>query len=208
MTWKHDDGGRAAAGFKGDAGDCTVRAIAIAEERPYREVYDEVNAWMRERFPILWKEGKSGSSRTGIPRLQIAQILAEHGWTWVPTMKVGQGTKVHLRADELPGGRIICSVSRHLVAVVDGVVRDTHDCTRGGTRAVYGYWTKAQKKARETAQEPEPTVAADARRYLRRAGGNREAAAEDARWTGKLMRSPEKRARWEGVAQMIERFEV
>lgn len=67
---------------------------------------------------------------------------------------------------------------------------------------------KAKEKDRETAQEPASGVESDARRYLRRAGGNRQAAAEDARWTGKLMRSPAKRARWEGVAQMIERSEV
>jgi hypothetical protein len=24
--------------------------------------------------------------------------------------------------------------------VIDGVLHDTHDCTRGGTRCVYGYW--------------------------------------------------------------------
>jgi hypothetical protein len=34
-------------------------------------------------------------------------------------------------------------VSRHMVAVIDGVVYDNHDSTRGGSRAVYGYWTKA-----------------------------------------------------------------
>lgn len=31
-----NDGGRAAAGFRGKAGDCVCRAIAIAAERPYR----------------------------------------------------------------------------------------------------------------------------------------------------------------------------
>ena len=37
------DGGRAAAGFKGKAsGDCVCRAVAVAAEMPYREVYDLV----------------------------------------------------------------------------------------------------------------------------------------------------------------------
>jgi hypothetical protein len=39
-TFIFDDGGREAAGYKGFAGDCTVRAIAIATEKPYKEVYD------------------------------------------------------------------------------------------------------------------------------------------------------------------------
>jgi hypothetical protein len=72
-------------------------------------------------------------------------ILAERGWKWTATMGIGTGCTVHLRADELPSGRIIATVSGHLVAVVDGVVHDTHDPTRDGTRCVYGYY-------RETAE--------------------------------------------------------
>jgi hypothetical protein len=56
-------------------------------------------------------------------------------------MSIGQGCTVHLKADELPSGRLILSVSRHYVAMIDGVVHDTHDPSRGGTRCVYGYWT-------------------------------------------------------------------
>ena len=42
MTWTFDDGGRAAAGYKGNAGDCVVRAIAIASGGPYSEVYKDL----------------------------------------------------------------------------------------------------------------------------------------------------------------------
>jgi hypothetical protein len=55
-------------------------------------------------------------------------------------MQVGSGTKVHLRDGELPMGRLVVAVSNHVTAVIDGVVHDTHDPSRGGTRAVYGYW--------------------------------------------------------------------
>ena len=44
MDWHYSDGGRATAGYKGDAGDCVTRAIAIATEIPYQEVYDGLNA--------------------------------------------------------------------------------------------------------------------------------------------------------------------
>jgi len=64
------------------------------------------------------------------------------GWQWPPTMLIGQGCKVHLRAEELPAGRLVVSVSKHLVAVIDGVIQDTHDPSRNGTRCVYGYFTK------------------------------------------------------------------
>jgi len=56
-------------------------------------------------------------------------------------MSIGSGTKVHLRAEDLPTGRIVVQASKHVVAVIDGVMHDTHDPSRDGTRCVYGYWT-------------------------------------------------------------------
>ena len=35
MNWVYDDGGRNAAGFRGKAGDCVARSIAIATRLPY-----------------------------------------------------------------------------------------------------------------------------------------------------------------------------
>ena len=55
---------------------------------------------------------------------------------------IGSGCRVHLRAEELPPGRLIVSVSRHLVAVIDGVIHDTLDCSRNGSRCVYGYYSR------------------------------------------------------------------
>lgn len=44
MGFVYDDGGRGAAGFKGAAGDCVTRALAIATGKPYLEVYDDLHA--------------------------------------------------------------------------------------------------------------------------------------------------------------------
>ena len=41
LELKINDGGRAAAGYKGQAGDCVVRSIAIATGMNYQKVYDE-----------------------------------------------------------------------------------------------------------------------------------------------------------------------
>ena len=38
---KIDDGGRANAGYKGIAGDCVVRSIAIAANLSYKKVYED-----------------------------------------------------------------------------------------------------------------------------------------------------------------------
>jgi hypothetical protein len=46
-----------------------------------------------------------------------------------------------LCASELPQGALLVKVSKHLTAVIDGVIHDTHDCSRGGTRCVYGYFS-------------------------------------------------------------------
>lgn len=133
-AWEYDDGGRAAAGFRGDAGDCVTRAVAIATGRPYREVYDELAA-------LMASTGEPRSARNGISKKVTRAYLAALGWTWWPTMKIGSGCQVHLDAAELPAGRLVCQLSKHVVAVVDGTVRDTYDPTREGTRCVYGYWT-------------------------------------------------------------------
>lgn len=141
MKFKFDDGGRAEAGYKGLAGDCVCRAIAIVTGKPYKEVYDLINEFgSRER--ITKRHTRRSSARNGVAIKTERKIMEHLGWTWVPTMQIGQGCKVHLKEDELPAGRIIVSVSKHSTAVIDGVLHDTYDCTRGGTRCVYGYYIK------------------------------------------------------------------
>jgi hypothetical protein len=135
--WTFDDGGRAAAGFRGTAGDCAVRAVAIAGGVPYLTVYDALYDASRRI-----EGNRATSPRDGVSRRVIDAVLVDGwGWSWTPTMSIGSGTTVHLRADELPAGRLVARVTRHITAVVDGIVHDTYDPTRGGTRAVYGYWT-------------------------------------------------------------------
>lgn len=141
MEFVYDDGGRAAAGFKGKTGDCVCRAISIATERPYKEVYDLINEVAKTERTGSKKRGKS-SARKGVYKGTIAKVMERLGWKWKATMSIGSGCKVHLRSEELPGGRIVCSLSRHLVAVIDGVLHDTYDSTRGGERCVYGYFYK------------------------------------------------------------------
>lgn len=134
-----DDGGRAAAGFKGQTRDCVTRAVAIATGMPYREVYDLFNEQARSERP---RKGKSRSSaRTGVHNPTIRRVMASLGWEWHPTMGIGTGCTVHLAEGELPTGRLVVSCSKHVVAVLDGIVHDTYDPTRDGTRCVYGYFT-------------------------------------------------------------------
>lgn len=144
MRFVQHDGGRSEAGYQGRAGDCVARAVAIAAELPYQQVYDrlaEGNATQRRSS----RSGpRSKSARNGVHthRKWFKDYMTELGFRWVPTMVIGSGCTVHLRDGELPPGRLVVSVSRHMAAVIDGVLHDTYDCTRDGTRCVYGYWTK------------------------------------------------------------------
>jgi hypothetical protein len=75
------------------------------------------------------------------------KVLDHLGWEWVSTMGIGTGCTVHLDEAELPEGRIIARVSRHYVALIDGVIHDTGNPSRGGSRCVYGYWRQPAKQS-------------------------------------------------------------
>ncbi len=134
-----NDGGRSASGYVDQTGDCVTRAIAIVTGKSYQEVYEEIQARsLKER---LGKRKKTRSNpRTGVHKPLWKKYCKDLGMTWVPTMLIGSGCKVHLKPEELPKGKLVVAVSKHLVAVIDGVIHDTHDCTRNGTRCVYGYF--------------------------------------------------------------------
>ena len=140
-TFTYNDGGREAAGFKGSTGDCVTRSIAIITGKPYKEVYDAINDLAKNERTGKRKKKKS-NARTGVFKATSKKYLESLGYTWIPTMQIGQGCKVHLRSDELPSGRLIVKVSKHMTTMIDGVINDTYDCSRQGTRCVYGYFVK------------------------------------------------------------------
>ena len=146
MTYTYNDGGRKAAEYKGTASDCVCRAIAIAAELPYQEVYDalaEGNATQRERRSKSRTGVKTARSGIFTKRKWFKDYMKALGFEWTPTMTIGSGCTVHVRAEELPSGRLVLNLSRHSAAFIDGVLQDTYDGSRGGTRCVYGYWHKA-----------------------------------------------------------------
>lgn len=154
MKFQHNDGGRHAGGYKGLTGDCVTRSIAIATGKPYQQVYDDLNALGKQERAGKRKRGKS-SARNGVHKATIRKYLASIGWTWTPTMQVGSGCKTHLVDSELPTGRLIVQVSKHLTTVIDGVIHDTFDPQRStiivkngiqriAGRCVYGYWSKGE----------------------------------------------------------------
>ena len=148
MDFQKNDGGRAAAGYKGDTGDCVCRAITIASGLDYQFVYDKLTELTKEwRLTSNSRHARNAkprndSARTGVYKDVYHQFVLGLGFKWVPTMKIGQGCKVHLRAGELPKGKLIVQVSNHLTTSIDGVINDTYDPSRDATRCVYGYYIK------------------------------------------------------------------
>jgi hypothetical protein len=144
--WRRDDGGRRGAGD--GTHDCVPRAIAIATGKPYREVYAELAAairkyvrrWPRSRL-ARWikrrRDGRGFDPAYGVYVKIYRPYLESLGWQFTST----KDRKVRLRADELPSGRLIVEVHRHLVAVINQVIRDTSDSGGAGYRPVFGYYT-------------------------------------------------------------------
>ncbi len=147
MKFHLNDGGRKIAGYKGTTGDCVVRAISIATGLGYQKIYDDLFAAQKE-FAKGWSRAakaaaKNPSPRNGVHKPVIRSYLKSLGWTWIPTMQIGSGCTVHLNSDELPEGRLVISVSKHITSVIDGVLNDIYDCSRDDARCVYGYFIKA-----------------------------------------------------------------
>jgi hypothetical protein len=144
MDFKFNDGGRALAGFKGKTGDCVARAIAIAAELPYADVYKALAEGTGSQRASKRRGTRPASAAHGITvkRKWFKDYMQSIGFEFVATMGIGTGCKVHLRPDELPSGRLVVSVSKHYTAVIDGTVNDTWNPQRQSGRCVYGYWMR------------------------------------------------------------------
>lgn len=129
MKIEINDGGRSKYFSANKVGDCVTRAIAIVTQQDYKEVYDEITR-------IL-----GYTPRNGVNKRDVKKVMAAFGGKWHSCMSIGSGCKVHLTDNEVPmNGRIICQLSHHACAVINGVINDTYDASRNGTRCVYGYW--------------------------------------------------------------------
>jgi hypothetical protein len=124
ISFSKNDGGREVAGYKGNTGDCVTRAIAIATETPYQDVYDslyELGKNWEGRSKIAKAIRRSPSPRNGCHVPVAEKYLETLGWVKVKN-------KLKLDDDKFKSGRYICSVRRHYTSMIDGVLNDTWDC--------------------------------------------------------------------------------
>ena len=98
-----------------NAGDCVIRACAIALKMDYLDVKKQLFARAIENGFM------PNSEQTYEP------FLLEHGWIKNSPMKNSKNRKFQLGMMPVECDMIV-RMSKHLVAVVDGVVNDTWDC--------------------------------------------------------------------------------
>ena len=133
MQFYKTDGGRRDAGFKGNTGDCVTRAIAIATETPYRQVYRDLTALTKSMTG-----GLDTSVRRGCSRIVAHRYLIDLGWSVVRTPN---GYLTDAPTDEW----IIAALPRHKMAILDGTVHDSWDSrfcqrTKCGSPRLLGYY--------------------------------------------------------------------
>ena len=132
MDFIWNDGGRAACGFVGLAGDCVTRAISIATGVVYRDVYEQLGV-LCEKSP-----------RSGV-RIDVAnKYLTERNWQRQSVFDQAFDLQV------LPMGKVIVHLSKwndrspHFCTVIDRVVHDTWDASEDGDYFIHAFWTSAE----------------------------------------------------------------
>ncbi|MCA9186781.1 MAG: DUF2786 domain-containing protein [Pirellulaceae bacterium] len=112
MEFVWHDGGRAACGFVGQAGDCVTRSVAIVTGDKYRDVYDRM------------AQLGGSTPRSGVRVSVMRQYLAERNWNvtdwdgrWASQLPEGA-----LLLNFEPLGR---SRTGHISCVIDRVLYDT-----------------------------------------------------------------------------------
>lgn len=141
IEFVYNDGGRRDALLKtndsrysGNVRDCVARALAIMTERPYTEVWERLAA-------INQSEGRRHSANNGVfvGRQGFREYAESLGLVYV-SLRDANGFHPMLKDLTLPSGRIVLNVRQHSVAMIDGVLHDTHHCSPHGRVLVRGYW--------------------------------------------------------------------
>lgn len=159
LSFNKNDGGRSAAGYKGDTGDCVTRAIAIATGNDYETTRQDLmkvtDGFRGKSRTKVAKSIKNNSVRNGVLKEIYRPYLEAIGWKRVALQKFGDPKRYYMTTDDLPMGTVIVEMRKHLVTVIDHVVQDTWDCritkkwidgvpTDIDTpRTITAYWVKA-----------------------------------------------------------------
>lgn len=110
-----------------NSGDCVIRAIAIAFNKDWYEVYDE-----------LISLGREMADMPNIPKV-YSEYIERLGGIKISAFKELEGGRKRLTAKDLAKTKntFIISTAHHLATVKDGSLRDTWDSS---DRSAYKIW--------------------------------------------------------------------
>lgn len=123
------DGGRKESKRSKQRNDCTVRALAIATGIPYDEAYD-----------LLAAAGRKSGSGFNIKKWAPTASVNNFGFKWIAFPAVSGQRRMNPMTfcKQYSTRTYIARVAKHVFAVIDGVIYDTHepraDC------CIYGVW--------------------------------------------------------------------
>ena len=148
IGYTYDDGGRSDAGFKGDAGDCTVRAIAILTRTPYPDVYRRMAACMKRAGFAASGNAYRQRPRLGLKPAISARALqdlvkASYG---LHRLKLDRGPRPTYSDAWTLYGDCLVGTAKHISAIVDRQLRDTFD-GRFYDGRLYGRSASDERKA-------------------------------------------------------------
>lgn len=129
--FRWNDAGRSTSKRPKQKNDCTVRAIALTCKVSYDEAYDAVATM-----------GRKSGQRWDIPKKPFE--LFGNYLIWHPLQAVKGEPRMRCCDMDQISNRMILRISKHVFAVVDGVVLDT-SCDYMFENCVYGYWTVRRK---------------------------------------------------------------
>lgn len=128
IGYAYDDGGRAASGRKGSAGDCTVRALCILRCLSYPEAYSALaraNADYEAKARSKLRSRGGRSARNGVWKHPMAKVYEDFG---LEKIKLPRGPRMTFTEAHARYGDCIVSTTKHVCAITGGLLRDTEDC--------------------------------------------------------------------------------
>jgi len=122
MKYKYNEGGRGEH-YKGLSGDCVTRAITIATEQRYDDVYNALFDIARN-----WKGNSKLAKRIRTNASPRDGCFKEVGSKYLKDLSIDEVRKKLKINDQIFNeGRYVVKVRRHWIAIIDGVVHDTWD---------------------------------------------------------------------------------
>ena len=121
IEYQYTDGGRSEVfSGKGNAGDCVTRALSIISGRPYKECYDRL-AEANKKY-----NGGRKSARNGVDKRAYAKVYKEFGLKKISLFNMKPRPTFTEAYNQF--GDCIVSTTKHVAAIVDGVLLDNHNC--------------------------------------------------------------------------------